>query len=132
MSDEDMVVKIMPGDTIEWDIECSSQARLEHIWATFVFDEGDAPPRKLVLGGSVHRFSKRAADRSNFATLTYDDEHSDELAVGNYRLTSMNGITGSGASRDFEDSTLPPAIIRVEPEPENESLRLRGTYIRTV
>ena len=132
MAAEPGVLKIMPGDNIEWDVELSSQARISYVWATFVCSGETDDPRNLVLGGPVTSFEKTDEGRISFATLGYSEKYSDPVANGDYLLSTMNAITMSEVSHDFDAESLPSLVIRHEPEPESEAPKLRDTRIRTV
>ncbi len=132
MGEEQEVLTVMPGDNIEWDVEFTSQASISYVWATFVYGRETDDPHNLVLGGAVTGFEKTDEGRVNYATLRYSEEYSDPSADGDYLLSSMNAITMSEVSHNFDEESLPSVVIRREPEPESEALRLVHTHIRTV
>jgi hypothetical protein len=132
MGEDQGVLKVMPGDNIEWDVEFTSRARISYVWATFVCGEETDDPRNLVLGGPVTSFEKTDEGRISYATLGHSEEHSDPVANGDYLLSSMNAITMSEVSHYFDAESLPSMVIRREPEPESEAPKLRDTRIRIV
>ena len=107
MEAESLVLRVMPGDEIEWEVEVFSQSRLVHVWAVFTEESESQDRQRLILGGEVYSFEKTREGRNNLAVLHFSEEHSDPLGVGDYRLSSMNCVTSSGASLDISDETSP-------------------------
>lgn len=125
-----MVLVVMPGYEIVWEMQVSSQSRLRYVWAVFD-DESENPVRwRLVLGGEVYHFEKAGDRRTNYAELIFSKERSDRLDAGRYRLASMNVVTSTGTSRDIPADKLPEVIIRVENEPAEEMIELGDSRLR--
>lgn len=129
--DKRVLLSVMPGDNIEWDVEVFSRARMTMVWAIFVRDDEEQPGR-MVLGGEVHSFEKPTAEgRTNHARLVYYEEHSDQLDYGDYRLESIECVTHNRSHLQVKPESVPPATIRFEREPAGEVPSLGGTHIRT-
>jgi hypothetical protein len=131
MEAESAVLWVMPGDMIEWEVEISSQSRIHMVYAFFFKETEDPNPRQLALGGEVYTFEKAGERRTNHVILR-SEGHANlpEVEAGDYRLSSMNCITSSGATLHVAPETLPPHIIRIEREPDDEVPRLGESHLR--
>jgi hypothetical protein len=127
MAEETRPLRVMPGDEIEWEVEISSQSRIQMVHAFFFKETEDPNPRQLALGGEVYTFERQGGHRTNHVILR-SEGHANlpEVEAGNYRLHSMNCITSSGTHLDFPSETLPALRIRIEREPDDEIPELLG------
>jgi hypothetical protein len=96
MEAESLVLKVMPGNEIEWEVEVFSQSRLVHVWAVITKESESQVRQRLILGGEVYSFEKTGEGRNNHAVLNFSEEYSDPIEVGDYRLSSMTCVTSSG------------------------------------
>ena len=121
MAEETRPLRVMPGDEIEWEVEISSQSRIHMVYAYFFKETEDPTPRQLALGGEVYTFEKAGEHRTNHVVLG-SEGHANlpEVEAGDYRLSSMNCITSSGATLHIAPEMLPPHIIKIEREPDDE------------
>ena len=131
MSAKSRITTIMKGDTIEWEIQFLSRARIQQVWATFVKDAHTARPRNLVLGGQASSPEQTSEGRIARATLRHSKEYSDKIEPGDYHFRMLEGMTAGGDRHNFE-APAGEMIIRVDPEPERDEPRLMENRFRIV
>lgn len=79
----------------------------------------------------MYTFERQKDRRTNHVILR-SEGHANlpEVEAGDYRLSSMQCITSSGTTLDIDLETLPPHIIRIEREPDDEIPRLGESSLR--
>ena len=74
------VLRVMPEDNIEWEVEISreveisSQSRIHMVHAFFLKETEDPTPRQLALGGEVYTFERQGGLREGLREERWRDD----------------------------------------------------------
>jgi hypothetical protein len=116
---EGQVPTFIPGDALRYQLVFNCRVNVESVTAAF---RNEATGEEVVLTGKARMIDKPrvVGARTQVAILDHDQDSSDELATGRYRLARMEAKTYGGKTLDFDNP--PEDAFLFEDEPEETEL----------